>query len=249
MKAPLVKLALACAMAGLTQPLCAGTMGPVDLSWQPVFTLSLGPAWNMQGETQTILLQPDVEKAYIATDANHTFLNAELFLGVELPAYKAIRGQLGVALAGASYAKMTGDIWEDADPEFNNYTYAYRVNHGHVALQGALLADCNGYVLPYINGSIGVGFNRAQAFSIVPNIEEEVAAPPFQDNSQTAFTYTVGAGVQKEINAHWRAGVGYEFADWGKNHLNPADGQTLNTGLSMSHLYVNSLLFNISYLG
>ncbi len=43
------------------------------------------------------------------------------------------------------------------------------------------------------------------------------------------------------------AGVGYEFADWGKNQLGRAPGQTLNTGLSMSHYYINSILFNITY--
>lgn len=42
-------------------------------------------------------------------------------------------------------------------------------------------------------------------------------------------------------------GIGYEFADWGRSQLNRAPGQTLNSGLSLSHLYTNGFLFNLTY--
>ena len=70
----------------------------------------------------------------------------------------------------------------------------------------------------------------------------------FASNSTTAFTYTLGAGVQRQLNPHWQAGIGYEFADWGRSQLNRASGQTLNSGLSLSQLYTNGFLFNLTYL-
>jgi opacity protein-like surface antigen len=102
-------------------------------------------------------------------------------------------------------------------------------------------------VLPWISGSIGVGFNRSNDFYNHPIISEAVPQSNFTDHTQTSFTYTVGAGIQKILNPNWQAGVGYEFADWGQSHLNRAAGQTQGHGLSLSHLYTNGLMFNITY--
>ncbi|HAT8718368.1 TPA: porin family protein, partial [Legionella pneumophila] len=63
-----------------------------------------------------------------------------------------------------------------------------------------------------------------------------------------AFTYTLGAGVQKSISEHWQLGVGYEFADWGKSELGRASGQTLNEGLKLNHLYTNGVVLNLTYV-
>lgn len=79
-------------------------------------------------------------------------------------------------------------------------------------------------------------------------IEEALATPDFKSHTETALTYTVGAGIQKALNAHWHVGAGYEFADWGKSHLNRAAGQTLNQGLRLNHLYTNGVLLNLAYL-
>lgn len=248
------KKLLMCTFASVIPTALAGTMPhPVAVTtplstYQSVYTLNLGPAWNMGGDTQTIYLEPDLAKTYAGKKNSLAFLNAELFLGLEKSITHHLKSQLGLAIAGTSNTELSGNIWEDANPEFNNYTYTYNINHAHVALKGELLADVNYYIKPYINASIGVGFNRASTFIITPDIYQEVAAPGFQSNTQTAFTYTIGAGFQKTFNQTWRAGIGYEFADWGQSQLNRAPGQTQNTGISLSHLYVNSLLLNISYL-
>ena len=108
--------------------------------------------------------------------------------------------------------------------------------------------DFNQMVQPYVSGSLGVGFNRAHDFTITPKIFEEVPAPNFTDNRTTAFTYTLGIGVQKALTTNWQAGIGYEFANWGKSQLGRAPGQTLNSGLHLSHLYTNQLQFSLSYV-
>lgn len=72
--------------------------------------------------------------------------------------------------------------------------------------------------------------------------------PNFSSHTHTTFTYTLGVGVQKVLNQNWQVGVGYEFADWEKNQLSRAEGQTLNSGLTQNHLYTNGVLLNITYL-
>ena len=160
---------------------------------------------------------------------------------------QTVQGQLGLAVAATSNATLTGAIWDDASPEFDNYTYNYKIQHTHVAVEGKLLADMGYWLVPWVSASLGVGFNNVHSFRNTPTIFEAISNPDFASHTQTAFTYTVGAGVQKALSAHWQVGAGYEFADWGKSQLDRASGQTQNSGLALNHLYTNGLLFSISY--
>lgn len=227
----------------------AGTMGFAQLStWSWVGTLSAGPIWQNGGKTQTFYLTPYVEKTYKATNATNAVFDGEAFLGMQKKLNQTLQVQLGLTVEATSNATLSGVIWDDADPEFDNYTYHYTIQHTHIAAKAKLLADTGYWLIPWISGSIGVGFNRAHDFHNTPTIFEAFPTPDFSSRRQTAFTYTVGAGVQKALNEHWQIGVGYEFADWGKNSLGRADGQTLNSGLGLNHFYTNGVLFNLTYL-
>ena len=212
-----------------------------------VATLSLGPVWENNGTTQTFYLAPNIEKTYAANHASHALVDGEFFLGIQKPLREKLEGQIGLAVATTGNASLSGNSWDDADSLFNNYTYHYQVRHTHLALKGKLLADRGYSVTPWVSGSLGVGFNQAHDFSNTPTISEAVVMSNFASNTTTAFTYTLGAGVQRQLNPHWQAGIGYEFADWGRSQLNRASGQTLNSGLSLPHLYTNGLLFNLTY--
>lgn len=213
-----------------------------------IITLSAGPAWSNNGQTQAFLLQPDVEKTYTGTRRNSSLPTGELFLGLQALDNTYFLGQFGIALAGASNIKLEGDIWEDSDPNFNNFIYTYKVNHLRIAAKGKLLVNWKHSVSPYISASLGVGFTHAHDYAITPKIIEEVPAPPFLNHTNTNFSYTLGAGLQKRISNHVRAGIGYEFADWGKSQLGSAPGQTLNSGLHLSSIYTHELQFSLSYL-
>jgi opacity protein-like surface antigen len=117
-----------------------------------------------------------------------------------------------------------------------------------VAVKGKLLADMGYMAIPYVSGSVGVGFNRAHNFNNIPVIFEALPNPNFASNTETAFSYTVGAGLQKALTPNWQVGAGYEFADWGKSQLGLAPGQTLGNGLAQDHVYTNALMFNVTYV-
>lgn len=221
----------------------------LESPWRRVATFSIGPAWSNNGETQTFYLQPDIQKTYTATYNSNILPYGELFLGMQKQLNRMFFSQLGIAIAGGSEAKLRGDIWEDADPNFNNYTYTYGVSEARVMVKGKLLVDIGYYgTRPYISGALGVGFNNSHAFTITPNIYEEVAAPIFESNVNTVFTYALGIGLQEVLNEHWQVGIGYDFSDWGKSQLAAANGQTVNQGLLINNLYINSVLLNVSYL-
>lgn len=214
-----------------------------------VLEINVGTIWTSPGETQTFYLQPDVQKTYEANPTQQTLAEGEIFGGWQtyLDRKAQFTGQFGLSFAGTSLAHLNGNIWEDADPEFNNYTYAYQVGLMRLALKGKLLSNKYRMVLPYVSGSVGIGFNRAQNFVITPIIIEEVPAPFFTNSTQVSFSYSVGAGFQKSFHKHFQAILGYEFVDWGKSQLGNALGQTLNTGLKLDHLYTNGVKIGVQY--
>jgi len=235
----------------LTNSILASTVSEMYCNNQMVIGLSAGPTWTSGNEKQTFNLQPDIVKTYTADDNHHTFPSAELFLGWQSHlslAQQPVLSQLGISIAAADHANLSGDIWEDADPTFDNFNYTYKVNHAHVAVKGRLIGNDNFIVEPYISASVGIGFNRAYDFTIDPKISEEVPAPAFQSNTTTTFSYTLGIGIQKSFTPQLQAAIGYEFADWGKTQLSRAPGQTLNQGLTLDHLYAHQLQLSLFFL-
>lgn len=215
--------------------------------WSPLATLSIGNEWARGGETQHFYLQPDVEKNYVAHRETDRLVGGELFLGIQHSLNSTLLAQIGIAIAKSAPTNLQGDIWEDADPNFNNYAYRYKIKHSHVAIKGVLLMPIQYGLLPYISTSVGVASNDAYDFSITPRIEEETPPAGFNSHTENSFTYTLGVGVRKILDPNWQVGLSYEFADWGKSQLNPASGQTLNTGLKLDHLYTQGVFLNLTY--
>lgn len=212
-----------------------------------VLTMSSGPAWESAGDTQTINLTPDIQRTYAANQSTYTILNNEVFFGRQILLSHSLLGQMGVAAVATSGAVMSGNIWEDGDPAFDNYTYNYKLSHRALLVEGKLVGNWNWPVMPWISVGVGAGFNRSANFSNIPTINEAVASPNFTDNTTTAFTYTVAIGAQHQFDQHWAAGLSHEFSDWGRSELGQAPGQTQESGLSLKHLHTNSMLLNVTY--
>lgn len=245
------RLFLSLATAGvLTSQALAGTMGPVAApkDWTWIGSVGAGPVWARGGETQTFYLAPEIEKTYVARKSANALASGELFVGLQKSLSSQWLGQLGLAVATTGDARLQGVIWDDADPEFDNYSYQYKERNTRVSVKGKLLLDKGYWLMPWVSASLGVGFNRAHDFINTPLIFEALPNANFSNHTNTAFTYTLGAGVQKSISEHWQLGVGYEFADWGKSELSRALEQTMNSGLALNHLHTNGVMFNLTYI-
>lgn len=213
-----------------------------------VFTGSMGPLWENAGETQTLYLAQNVKKTYSAANNTNTLVGLSLFWGVQKPLFNDILGQIGVTLSNASNAVLNGEIWDDANPKFNNLTYQYSIKATRIAAKGTLLFDKNLIVIPWVSGSAGMSYNYYSNFLNVPKIFEAVRNPNFQSYTSQRFTYSFSAGFQKKLIDHWQLGVGYEFTDWGGGRLSKSAYQTNFNALQMHHYYTNGLIFNITYL-
>ena len=225
--------------------------GGGESKWTRVGMLSGGLGWNSPGQTQTLYVTRNVRNTYVATKTSQVLGNGELFLAGQRTLRSNIFTQLGVDLALTSNSLLTGDIWEQANSVHNDETYAYRLYHGYVGLKTKFLMDLKTDIMPYISGSLGVGFNQSHQYTITPsNVVKSIYTQyPFQSYTSTEFSYTGGVGLQQWVTEHWQLGMGYDFANWGQSHLKPASAQTTNSALGLTHLYVHSLLFNVTRVG
>lgn len=122
-----------------------------DGTWRLMSALSSGPAWSDPGRTQTIILQPELSETFAANSTTELFGDGEIFFGLQHPLAHHLQVQLGVAGVGTTAIPLSGDVWQDADPNFNNLSYEYKISHAHVAVKGKLLTDGYQWVQPYIS--------------------------------------------------------------------------------------------------
>lgn len=244
-------LMFGCLGSGLAS---AGNMGVLGTSssWDWVLTFGIGPAWTTPGQTQSLALTSTLSQLYVPHLETETILSGEIDLSLQHPISHHILGQLGFGVTDTSSIPLNGEIWQDNDPDFNNFNYNYKVNHTHVVLRGKLLMvdlmEQYPSIQPYVSASIGLGWNHAYHYADVSTLVEVAPEPGFQTNTSTAFTYTLDAGIQKQLNRHWALGVGYEFADWGKSQLGAAPGQVGDSGLQLNHTYINQLVISVSLI-
>ena len=223
---------------------------PLAPSYRYVAAISGGPVWATGGDQKTIQIQPVDIKTFTADKPTSTVGEVAIFLGLQHFFYPRSEGQLGIEVAAASDARLSGQIWDDENPIFNNHTYSYKVNHTHVAVKGKWLNQVANFnlVTPYLSASLGVAFNRASGFCNTPTIPEAEMINNFTTRTTNSFTYTLGVGIQRTVWNNIQVGVGYEFADWGQSNLAMAPEQIGGGGLSLDHLYTNGLMFNLTYV-
>jgi opacity protein-like surface antigen len=221
-----------------------------DFFVHPIFTVSGGPGWITPGVTQDIYLSPDYDNGYINTSKQQPVGFGEINFSLQQDIHPKISNQFGIAFSGAWMAKVNGQVWQYNDPLFYNYVYSYNVNSLRLALRDKIIFDQgigSQMIRPYITGSVGIAWNHSYSYIQSPLSTDIPVTPAFSDRTQNAFTYSAGAGLQTQTWNNLVFAVGYEFIDWGGSALAAAPGQSINSGLSMSHLYMNTLLFSISY--
>lgn len=219
----------------------------LPILWSSIITLSGGPAWAFSpGTDQYLYPQPLPQYNYYSYNSETSTLGSgEIFFGLQRMVQPNILGELGLGIAGAGAANLSGVVNVNGIPDL--YSFDYTVSHFRIEMKGKLIGVLFQPVQPYISGSFGAGFNKSNSYSSLSRLPLVFPSPWFAENTTVAFSYTLGAGLQKKITPHWQVGVGYEFADWGKSYLG-GDGFTVSKGPRIDHLYTNELLFSLSYL-
>jgi opacity protein-like surface antigen len=209
-------------------------------------TAAGGNTWLSKGKVETFYVGPGIERAYVPRGIN-TPKTMEFFSGINYELIAHLKSQLGLTVAMSNAIKLNGNIWDDALSQFNNYHYSYDIKHFHIGIKNKLSKRLNQGLNSYISAGLALAYNNAKNFQNTPTISEAVTQPNFQSNTTKSLSYSFGAGLTKELRKHWSIGVGYEFSDWGRAQLLKASGQSLASGLAISHLYANSLQISLDY--
>lgn len=209
-------------------------------------TLSAGPVWTKRLSDETLALTNNVTYIYKYFNdfPKHTDPTGELFFGLQKTIERGFKGQIGGAIAFIR-DQLRGSISQSATP---NQLGSFNYNDDGVrfAAKAKLIADIPYDLSIYVSGSAGAAVNKTSQFKIInPSIYQEAIFPGKQ---QTSFSYTLGVGLESEFCLHWRIGVGYEYADWGKHQFDRASWQTLNYGLNTAHMYTSEIQFSLTYL-
>lgn len=221
--------------------------------WRPVFSLGIGAVRpTNSGFSKTFpIVNPETDERYEYDSGNskHTAALFDGFIGMETMPCPEWAWQLGIGYNQSSDFSTQGRFSQGADPQSTNF-YSYRADF----LTRQLLAEAKFlYAInqwhPYVFAGIGVSFNKASNYN--------TDVPPFltftriyKNNTETSFSYALGAGVDMDFCTNWRWGVGYRFADLGRLKLGHAviDTTKVNGTLSRSNLYANELLTQLTYL-
>ena len=216
----------------------------------PLITFSVGPDFIQQGRAQTLSLYPPFENDYTNKKNAATVIDGGIFVGIERGLTDKIRLQYGIAGYTDAALKPQGDVWLFGSPLFDTLAYQYNVRHSRVVTEGKFLFNTHysETLLPYFSWSLGASFNKASAYKETPMIAGAVPTQPFNNHTQTALTWGVGAGIEALVSKNLRVGAGYQFADFGSVSLGPTPAASTSQTLSFPHLYANQLRFQLSIL-
>ena len=219
-------------------------------AYQPIVTLTVGPDFVQGGKAQLVTLLPPFQNFYTLNSDRETVADAGIFLGVEHALTGKLTAQLGIA--GYVDSKLTpqGHVWEFAEPEFDNLSYLYHIQHSRVMLAGKLLSSFTNYqsIHPYFSWEVGAAFNQASGYQETSFTPEVLPMEPFANKTQSSFAYGVGFGVDYNLTRHIRLGAGYQFANLGSASLGVSPASATIETLSLSHLYTNQLRLQLTYI-
>jgi opacity protein-like surface antigen len=222
-------------------------------AWHPVMTLTGGETIHSDaGESKNIPAQNGIFSFFYYA-ANHSTQTQSLLggsLGAEFLVSKQWDWQTGLGYYQPSAFHAEGTVTQGVDTESENqYSYKYFIQSHQLLIENKLLYHWHGYC-PYLYAGIGAAWNNSHSFNVNIQPAFTTYSNQFQNRSKTAFTYSIGFGIDVPFGEQARLGVGYRFSDLGgaKTGNGMIDTVTTSTTLSQSHLYTNEIFAQFTAL-
>lgn len=223
--------------------------------WQPVISLGAGAAFtdNLGSNNYFPVVNPDTDSFYYY-QPNQSSTGAglfDVFLGGEFTLTNEIAVQAGLGYDVATSYNVNGRLTQGADaPSENVYSYHYQVFNQQLQAEGKLMYKFREIYHPYALLGLGAAFNSSYGFttSVPPFL---TLTRDFKNHLETAFTYTVGLGIDVDVAENIRLGLGYRFADLCNVNLGHSTVNTTSVAgsINQSHLYLNQVLAQVTYHG
>jgi opacity protein-like surface antigen len=217
---------------------------------RPVVTLGLGGDSTDLNINQNITVFAPFQNTYVGHH-NDTESVGSLFIGAEIPFLNNFAWQLGAAYYQTiNPFQPTGVVEQFGDPLFANLNYYFNITSRRYLFQTKLLYTLREYFHPYITGAVGEAVNHSYDYTETGVTSFDVGmGSPFANKTVRSFTYAGGLGIDIDVNAHMRFGVGYEFTNLGHAGLGTSPIQDGNERLKINNLNTNEFMMQLSYIG
>lgn len=231
---------------------CRADRGSNGCPWRPFITLGGGIALTSNiGRTVNLpdpIPGPNGVDAYTVNHGVQTVGAVDAFVGMEYRFHPLARLQLGLGYNQTSSYEVEGTAVQGrGSPTPSSFLYQYKIVARQYLFETKLLANLWWYYHPYIVLGAGVSQNSAFGYqTISPSV---LLQPQFANQTTGSFTYNAGFGIDIEMVADVRFGLGYRFIDFGKVQLGNAVSNSSSSGtLSQPNFYANELLAQVTFV-
>jgi opacity protein-like surface antigen len=225
-------------------------------SLQPIISLFGGIADVHANQSQTFTGDDNASYIYNSKRNNSTSALIGGFLGVEhLLAFHGLYLQAGVEYTNNNNVSLQGLNYVGDEPAtYTKYDYRYSVSTEQWLAMVRLLATTHEIFHPYLFLGLGTALNQVNTFSLsTQEVGSINVAPTYDNHAARNFSYSIGLGVDTDINKHLRLGFGYRFSSFGKECLGAGKIAVNNYSSSLPftlcalNTYANQLVAQISY--
>ena len=219
------------------------------------FNLYGGLSFANLSNNSTLRINEDVTNRYRANSRTRT---DPLFgIGIGHTFEKIFQKPWDISLGLSSYyldlENVTGVEYPFVNAGmFDTLNYKFRVQSASLLVEPRLIySRCDWQ--PYFIGGIGVAWNILNDYSERASNAALSAAPGpfFGSNTQAAFAYEVGAGVQHQFfhdqktGIDYSASLDYRYMNFGKGQLQNFEGMTASNHLGVSTIDTQAVVLSL----
>lgn len=228
--------------------------------FHPVILLQGGYASvGTDGNTQAYTGTDDDVFTYNASRQTHDAGVGGIFAGVEhnLPwiAWRQFFMQAGIEYNDSGDTNINGINTVGIEPQTSTtYNYSYQVQTQQILGIFKLFTTADEKFYPYAEVGLGAAFNKAEQYRVSTTATGSLnLTPEFHARNNTQFCYGLGLGIDMQVNANIRAGIGYRYSYFGKSSFDNGS-VVINKYQSpvpfSPHLstYANEIMFHVSYV-
>ena len=219
---------------------------------KPIVGFSLGLKQDAGPKNETVHFTidefgTDVKNRYVSNTGTTGKFTGIIHGGVlmDTPQNKIkVTGELALYLPQSRSYK--GEVWEAALPDFNNFSYSYKVSSKGLMFESRLMY-LNSWWFPYVLVGAGPSWNKSYAYQENPLNETAISLRGnFPSHSNTTFAYEGGAGIGI-MHDKFLVSFEYKYMALGKAQFGLYPFQTMNDQFS-TRLKSNQFLINVNYL-
>ena len=206
-----------------------------------------GVGWYSEGKSQTI----DYEDGDFDVFSNDTGRQSsfQYGLGTGFNFDMVQQGSMGIGIGwyGDVEREYKGFIEQYGKSSLRDYSYSYKLQSQRVMLEGSWGFPFYQQLEGFVTGGLGMSWNKFNSYKFSALGAELSPKSQFQENTNSAFAWQLGAGVSWAFMPQLKASVFYLYANSGKAE-STASNAPVPGKYETDDITSHNLMFSLNYL-